>query len=575
MQDGRSKVYDEISKNPRRAASIEKRFLRNFLDSFKCFIDAETDVSENVIPSIAPSSTSTNSLFTSCPTKKESEYFLPLDGPLASIPNGAHVTGLVAGFQAWIAGFQNYETPTVLRFTYLIDSMDWNCAASYSHNWKDSLTKSDVLVRTPSSILIGQRSVPLHTSDTRLMCIISAWATVVKDWVPESYKPLISYINDFRYTGIGYGGYDPDINKCFDDEFDGKPNLQCLQKIAQDECYAPSVMGAIIGHQLAEYAKRDGWNMYGELRSDNSKCVHNCRRYTDPTNFSPSYDSQDVVKRTRWNPLLEDNNNGYFTRQEHVVPHIGILAKNSILSRADFESRNITAPLYDYNNEALLVSKRMSKLTDTKKILIEFFDNKILVALALIGTIAMQGVSFEQILHYSLGLTSGDYDATLLAWRAKVKTDLVRPTTWIQDQMSNVTFQTWVRNKGIQNITGKEFEAYLRVMPHAEFVSGSGCIFQSMYEYTDSWVKKYLNKTNSISVLIGNFPAGSSIVEPGKTPKENITIMTSNMLELRNLGGQSRLDGGMHFTQSVEASYELCKGVGLEAARYVFELWGP
>jgi hypothetical protein len=110
-------------------------------------------------------------------------------------------------------------------------------------------------------------------------------------------------------------------------------------------------------------------------------------------------------------------------------------------------------------------------------------------------------------------------------------------------------------------------------MPHAEHVSGSGCIFQALYEYIDDWLANNLNITNSMPVTLGVFPAGSSKTEPGMTPSSDLTVTVSNLLELRDRGSQSRLDGGMHFTQAVEAGHELCKGVRHAAGDYKYALW--
>lgn len=78
----------------------------------------------------------------------------------------------------------------------------------------------------------------------------------------------------------------------------------------------------------------------------------------------------------------------------------------------------------------------MANLTDEKKMLIEFYDDKVAVVFALTQAVAAKGVPFEYILNLFLGMTSSSYDSVILAWKEKVHHDLVRPTTWIQDQMS-------------------------------------------------------------------------------------------------------------------------------------------
>ena len=523
-----------------------------------------------------------------CTSKVESDYILPKQGPFPNIPTppGPHLAALVEGLKAWTVGIKQYETSYAIRFTRLVDTLDWNCAAIYSTDWKDALTKKNkTLVHAPPTMTILASSnsnifsqeqpeidIELHNSDTRLLCMANAWATVVKDWVPEAEEAMMNYIQAFQYPGITDSGYNPQVKACFDKE--GNANMKCLTKLAEDDCFAPSIMGAIVAQQVSEYARRDGFNMYGEMNRNGSECIYNCRRYTDPTNYSPVYDMKDPDMKTHWRPLLEDNSAGFFTRQEHVAPHMGFLAKPAILSCKEIDKKEVASPDYDYDKEAVLVAQRMANLTDEKKILVEFFDDKISVAFAIIGAVAMKGVSFEHILNFAVGYTSGDYDATILAWKEKVKHDLVRPTTWIQDQMPETEFQTWVKGmKGIQTLRGKDFESFVRVMPHSEHVSGSGCIFQTVYEYTDEWIEEYLGMTDSMSVYLGDFEAGSSMTEPGMTPATKISLSVSSLMELRDIGGQSRLDGGMHFTDSVTASYELCKGVGHAAAMFAFDLW--
>ncbi|KAL7504713.1 hypothetical protein ACHAXN_002525, partial [Cyclotella atomus] len=79
--------------------------------------------------------------------------------------------------------------------------------------------------------------------------------------------------------------------------------------------------------------------------------------------------------------------------------------------------------------------------------------------------------------------------------------------------MGDVELDVCVKGEGVQTIQGKEFMSYVRVMPHAEHVSGSGCIFQALYEYMDDWLANNLNITDSMPVTL-NFPAGSSKTEP-------------------------------------------------------------
>lgn len=137
---------------------------------------------------------------------------------------------------------------------------------------------------------------------------------------------------------------------------------------------------------------------------------------------------------------------------------------------------------------------------------------------AIVKNIAAKGASFEQIFNYIAGFTAETYDSVIVAWKEKISHDLVRPTTWIQDQMTEVEFDTWVKGKqGSHAVKGEEFKSFILVMTHAEFPSASSCIFQHVYEFTDNWLEENLGISGSMPLMLGTFPAGSSKSEPGMT----------------------------------------------------------
>jgi 23S rRNA G2069 N7-methylase RlmK/C1962 C5-methylase RlmI len=120
--------------------------------------------------------------------------------------------------------------------------------------------------------------------------------------------------------------------------------------------------------------------------------------------------------------MLEDDGRGYFTRQQHVTPHIGKTAKRAVLSDEDFESRILKNPNYKYKDEAYLVADRLKATAedDLKKATIEFYDDKFKVNFSVLSTVASYGVSFEQLLNFGFGITSSEYDSILVAWKEKV-----------------------------------------------------------------------------------------------------------------------------------------------------------
>jgi len=162
--------------------------------------------------------------------------------------------------------------------------------------------------------------------------------------------------------------------------------------------------------------------------------------------------------------------------------------------------------------------------------------------------------------------------------------------------MTHQDFSTYAGPyRGVQTIRGKEFESYIRVMPHSEYISGSACICQSLKDLTDAWMELTDGQLNregfavqaftsggSVAIPIATdqtgrdapFVKGSSRSEPGVTPSSDLTLVAETMTAFRDQCGQSRLDGGMHFTRSVSDAYALCEGIGTEAASFSLGLLG-
>jgi hypothetical protein len=89
---------------------------------------------------------------------------------------------------------------------------------------------------------------------------------------------------------------------------------------------------------------------------------------------------------------------------------------------------------------------------------------------------------------------------------------------------------------------------FIRVMPHSEYPSGSGCICTAISQYIDTFLEAEYGV--------------SSIETTWMFEESGSTTTLKDMTELQEVCGKSRLMGGMHFTASVPDSYRLCDGVG-------------
>jgi len=149
----------------------------------------------------------------------------------------------------------------------------------------------------------------------------------------------------------------------------------------------------------------------------------------------------------------------------------------------------------------------------------------------------------------------------ILAWEAKTEFDRARPTAYVNDEASGYsgTLMSF-DGMGYGSIQASQWDAMVRVMPHSEYPSGSGCICTVVKEYLD----KYVMVEHGVSAFKTQWD-----IAP------NVTLTFQNMDTLRNMCGESRIDGGMHFTPAVADSYKLCGGIGEKAyTNYVQTLLG-
>jgi len=357
-------------------------------------------------------------------------------------------------------------------------------------------------------------------------------------------------------------------------------NTQCLQDVAEANGYVPEVMASIVAKQMIDYLDNDGFNADGSIGTDGDACSSNCMPYGDTTGYEPK-----VNRRLRWKPLRENNGKGFSYQYDHVTPHIGYTAVTKTVTRQQLESNRAPNPRYRYNDEIELVIERLADLAtnETKKMLTEYFDDKISVTVSIL--FALDGLlqwSWEERQVFLTGYTAAEYDAVIQAWHEKVRWDRVRPTTLIKDNDDE-----WITTyagpyQGVKSIQSRDFEAYKRVMPHSEYPSGSSCICRTAQRFVETLLRERHGITDDFPIPIPfptgadpatgeyvGFAAGSSRVEPGVTPSQNLYITMQNLQQLSDVCGESRLWGGMHFTASVPAGAELCDGLGEAGYRYV------
>lgn len=174
-------------------------------------------------------------------------------------------------------------------------------------------------------------------------------------------------------------------------------------------------------------------------------------------------------RRWCWEPLLESNQAGYFSKQEFVTPFIGVTARLYGLSDEEFLSFKVSKPNYNYHEEALHVLEETYDMStdDKKKAEIEFFDSKFtsLLPLQIEWSLANHLSTFD-FWFYDMTLVVAMYDSILVVWRQKLKYDAVRPTTVVHSLMEGNDIVSYAGPyEGSKQMKASDWQPYIRTMP--------------------------------------------------------------------------------------------------------------
>ena len=469
-----------------------------------------------------------------------------------------------------------HETPIVVHKAHQTTYCGTNCISYHDDTSLNAFTKSRPPFSTPTDFF---------NSWSRTLCIVQCYAMLLP---PEVTDALIA-------------SWDLELLPTSKELMDCDNESSCLQAIVKKEDYDPRLIGQVVYLEIATHLEDDGWNSLGSHTYDAEidsivDCTTNCAPYSDTTGYFPrNHPGQKRTKMRKkskdgkssksskekyivkgndklWQPLLETDDHGNFLRQDHVTPHIGYTAKPLLISKY----KEAEKPEYDYRTEANLVVNRLQELVGNEERIqiLHDFDNKLLLRGVIQLSMQHQFVSsltFEDYIMFLSGISSAEHDAVLQVWREKVRYDRVRPTTVIQrwnDEVIN-TFNGDPSSTEPKDIKARDFQSFIRVMPHSEYPSGSASICTAYAEFTDLFTQEYFGENlNLLPVGKGGINHGCEEGSPFQIGCRT-SYHVHNMTELASVCGESRLWGGMHFTKSVEAGNDIVSGLGQLALDFV------
>ena len=151
-------------------------------------------------------------------------------------------------------------------------------------------------------------------------------------------------------------------------------------------------------------------------------------------------------------------------------------------------------------------------------------------------------------------------DASIACWECKRYYDSVRPITAVRELYRGKDIQAWGGpHKGTQTIKGENFQPYIATPPFAEHVSG-----HSNFSRSAAVILQCYTGSDHFDGCI-EIKKGSSAIEPGTTPKQDINLEWPTFTDAAEQAGLSRLYGGIHFTKGNKEGQNLGEQIGNNA----------
>lgn len=326
---------------------------------------------------------------------------------------------------------------------------------------------------------------------------------------------------------------------------------------ANDAELNPAYIGNTVARDLLEFYHQDDSNQQGNYEDL-------AKDYESPNEPKPAR----VKNINRWQALRD----GKGEAQQFLYPHWGWIkpfvfnAKRDLADikdpiqyprclplspDEDFDS--LTEEEKDaakaFEAQCKLILDYSAKLDDRHKSIAEFWaagsgtetppGQWCLMARA-ISLRDCHGINEDVKLFFALGMAL--LDASIACWRVKVKEDYCRPVSAIHTLFEGREYIFW--GGPFQGTVCKEAEkwqSYIPTPPFAEFVSGHS---------TFSAAAGVILKRFTGDDYFGHgaqIPAGSSKIEPGMTPAQDMTLYWEYFSDAVQQAGISRIIGGIHF----------------------------
>lgn len=335
----------------------------------------------------------------------------------------------------------------------------------------------------------------------------------------------------------------------------------------------PAVLGARACRAVLEFRHDDASNQLGDLAPG---------AYSDYTGYTPANEPMDVTEPldlstvkdpNRWQPITINGSDALPATQTWTAPHFGNVTPFAMRSWDQF---TLSPPAVvgdpEYKRQADELIHYAANLTDRQKVISEHWADEGPGFVGPPGTWSKISQVVSHRDHHTVdqdakmffAVTNAVFDAAVGVWGYKRYYDSVRPITAIRYLYHGKQIPSFRPAGGepslIDGASWMPYQPLRFITPgFADFPSGHSAFGTAAAEVLSSFTG---SDRYGASYTV---KAGSSRVEPGASPRTDVTLAWPTFTAAADENGISRLYGGLHFRDADLGGRSLGRQAGATA----------
>jgi hypothetical protein len=283
--------------------------------------------------------------------------------------------------------------------------------------------------------------------------------------------------------------------------------------------------------------------------------------YADLTGYTPVNTADVLVDPNSWQPLRMPSG----AVQQFQLPQWGGVQPFALTSADQFRPKPPAMyPHGLYRKQALEILHLSAHLGDLEKVIAGYWVDGPRTetppghwCLFAEFVSRRDGHTLEQDVKLFFALSNGLMDASIAVWEAKRFYDYARPVTSIRFLFAGQPVRAWGGpGQGTQLIAGDTWQPYIPTPPFAEYVSG-----HSTFSAASAEILRLFTGSDHLGAQV-TILAGSSPIEPGLVPSQDVTLSWQTFSEAADQAGLSRRYGGIHFQDGDLAARAMGRQIG-------------